>query len=100
MLIKKLHVCCNGTRWREAAREETGRPPETKLTKDSRARCLGSQWTKLALEMGGEGEETRTEGGLDSAGEGSKDDGVPQWHLISLPLSCSASPYFPPFFSQ
>lgn len=42
----------------------TGRPPETKLTKDSRARCLGSQWTKLALEMGGEGEETRTGGGI------------------------------------
>lgn len=98
----------------EREAEETGRPPETKLIKrggqNSRAREQSSQWRKFALEMGEEDEEERkkrereTEGGLNGqlmrGVEGlEKTEGFPDG-VSSLSLSCSPSPYFPPFFSQ
>lgn len=78
---------------------ETGRPPETELTKDSRARCLGSRWTKLALEMGGEGEK-RGEGGQLRRGEKrlEKTTGFPNGtSSLSLSFLLSVS-LFPSFF--
>lgn len=93
---------------REAEAEETGRPPETKLTKGRgkkrRARCLGShEWRKFARQVRGGGREAEGETewtAWERGGETGEDRGIPQWHLISLSLSCSPSPYFPPFFSQ
>lgn len=90
---------------REAEAEKTGRPPETKLTKDrDRARCLGSQsgeslhWKwENKVRRGGRWE-NETEGEIkwtaqERGGKTGGDRGIPQWHLISLSLSCSPSPY-------
>lgn len=99
---------------REAEAEETGRPPETKLTKGrgkKKTKKMPSQVSGITRVKkvcmgggGGGGGRGRRSGQLGRGVERlEKTEGFPNGVSslsLSLSLSCSPSPYFPPFFSQ